>query len=283
VTARTRRIRSTLARRSCLSILAAVAASACGDAAREETPPTEAPRDTTPALAPEPPLEQSFRGLEFVVPAYRANRERGLGIVFQRTDESPPREDTALVHTHPEESAAVVARLIRSATAVYALEVRTPVAEGGALEFGYEDIGLPLMEAPTDPPAPQWLHVLYALAPDSTRLSGWVRNDTTRLSHSLWSDRLPESPLFFLDADSIAFHDSVDGPRVQMELMPDDGTQRFDYIMHALETRGAWMRAEVVSPSDYCFDPSSPRRDTVWIRYLDARSRPRVWYYTRGC
>jgi hypothetical protein len=124
---------------------------------------------------------------------------------------------------------------------------------------------------------------LYALAPDSTPLAGWVRNDTTQVSHFLWSDRLSESPLFFLDPDSIAFHASPEGPTVALELVPADDLDRFDYIMHALETRGAWMKAEVVSPSDYCFDPPAPRRDTVWIRYLDGGGRPRVWYFTRGC
>jgi hypothetical protein len=264
-------------------LLLLVAGSACGDAEQRDGVPPQAPEDTAPAAAPDPPLEEAFRRLEFAAPAYRTHRERGVGVVFQRTDEGAPRDDTLVVHTRPDGSAPAVARLIHSAMAMYALEVRTPVSEGGALEYGYEDVGLPLLEPPSGAPASGWLRVHYALAPDSAPLAGWVRSDATRLSHFLWSDRLPESPLFFLDADSIAFHASPGGPRVQVELVPEAGSQRFDYIMHALEAREGWMRAEVVSPSDYCFDPPSPRRDTVWIRYLNDRSRPRVWYYTRGC
>ena len=43
------------------------------------------------------------------------------------------------------------------------------------------------------------------------------------------------------------------------------------------------MEVEVVTPSDYCFDPPTPTRDTAWIRHLDEAGRPRVWYHTRGC
>ena len=256
---------------------------ACGDSGPDDSAP---PPDSqaAPSGSTELPLEQDFRRLEFVAPAYRVHRERGVGVAHLRLDETGLlRVDTISVLTRPEEGAPTAARLIRSDMGVYALEVRTPVSEGGGLEYGYEDIGLPLLEGPAATQASAWLHVLFALSPDSTPLAGWVRNDTSRVSYFSWSDRLPESPLFFLDADSIAFHGSPDGPRVAVELVHDDGTARFDYIMHSLETRGPWMRAEVVSPSDYCFDPPAPRRDTLWIRYLDPGGRPRVWYYTRGC
>jgi hypothetical protein len=110
-----------------------------------------------------------------------------------------------------------------------------------------------------------------------------VSNDPGRVEVLLWSERLPELPLFFLDPDSIRFHDSPEGPRVGVQLTSADGPERFDYIMHPLETRGPWMRVEVVTPKDYCFDPPAPLRDTVWVRYLDNGAEPRLWYYTRGC
>jgi hypothetical protein len=94
---------------------------------------------------------------------------------------------------------------------------------------------------------------------------------------------LVDSPLFFIDPDSIGFHAEPGGGRVSLTLAPHVSPQRFDYILYPLDTVGPWMRVEVVSPSNYCFDPEAPARDTVWIRHLDAAARPRVWYHTRGC
>jgi hypothetical protein len=58
-----------------------------------------------------------------------------------------------------------------------------------------------------------------------------------------------------------------------------------EYAMHPEEVRGSWMRVRLVVPSDNCVDPDSVPRQTrrAWIRYLDDRGRPNVWYYTRGC
>jgi hypothetical protein len=39
-----------------------------------------------------------------------------------------------------------------------------------------------------------------------------------------------------------------------------------------------------VTPSDACGEEPGAVRDTVaWVRTVDDRGRPRVWYYTRGC
>jgi hypothetical protein len=56
------------------------------------------------------------------------------------------------------------------------------------------------------------------------------------------------------------------------------------YAMHPVEARGPWLRVRVVTPSDNCEPDPAPRRTReLWIRYLDARGRPNVWYYARGC
>ncbi len=262
---------------------------ACGGSTRDAEPPAaDSVPGPPPGSAPAPPqvpLADTFHTLEFVAPAYRAYRERGVGVVFPIAglNASPPLPDTVPIHGGPAPDARVLARFVRRADGVYQMQVRADVSESGGLEFGYEDIGLPLLDAPETIARSDWLRVFYGMTPSGDTLTGWVLGDTTRVSRFLWSERLPESPLFFLDADSIQFHEAVDGPLVTVPLTPGDSYERFDYILHSLETRGPWMRAEVVSPSDYCADPPRPARDTVWIRYLDARSRPRVWYYTRGC
>jgi hypothetical protein len=239
----------------------------------------------TLAFPPEPPLDDSFHALEFAVPSYTPVRERGTGVVHPNITFDPggARADTVFVRTRPDTASPVVARLIRTSEALHTLEVRSTVSEGGALEYGYEDAGLPVLDNPDGAAAPVWLRVYYGKGPTGEPLEGFVRNDSTRVSLFWWRDRLPESPLFFLVDDSIQFHASPDGATVQITLARGAAPDRFDYIINSLETRGAWMRAEVVTPSNYCFDPPAPRRDTVWLRYLDERQSPRVWYFTRGC
>jgi hypothetical protein len=262
--------------------------SGCGDAARDAQPPVDAGAPSAPDSSPptpEVPLADTFRTLELVVPEYRAYRERGVGLVYPTAYLSAPspRPDTIEIRSRPALDAPVAARLVRREDGVYQMQVRADVAESGGLEFAYEDIGLPLLGAPGTLRRSDWLRTFYGIGAAGDTLVGWVRNDTTRVSRLVWSSHLPEHPLWFLDPDSIQFHESVDGPPVNVRLTPSDSFERFDYILHSLETEGQWMRVEVVSPSDYCADPPRPVRDTVWIRYLDAGNRPRVWYYTRGC
>jgi hypothetical protein len=151
------------------------------------------------------------------------------------------------------------------------------------LEFGYEEMGLPVLEIRSGAQRMEWLRVHYGLAADGEPRTGWVPFPQPRLEFLSWAERLPELPLFFLDPDSIRFHGAMEGPDEPISLVRGGGSQRFDYILYPLETRGQWMRVEVVTPSDYCVDPSAPRRDTTWIRHLKQDGRPRVWYNTRGC
>jgi len=225
------------------------------------------------------------------VPLYRLStlvaldpglRERGVGVAFSLEAASLV-ADTLLVREAPQDDAPVLARLIRSFGSDYVLDAASPAAQGGGIEFGYEAVGLPLLEVAPGRDAPEWLHVHYATGPRGDPLTGWVRFEPDHVDVLFWSDRLRQVPLFFAYEDSIAFHSAPDGPAVTLRLAPLEGTELFDYIMYPLEVDGPWMRVEVVTPSNYCFDPVAPRRDTAWVRYLDEGERPRVWYYTRGC
>lgn len=247
-----------------------------------DSPPD--PRDDPPrprAEAPRVPPE--LHALPTPTPPDSPLQERGVGVVAYADPldfGSAEGADTIVVRAEPDAAAAVVARLIRRGTGVHTLEAAGPAAVGGAIGHGYEDIGLPLLEAPD---GAGWLRVHYAAAADGAALDGWTPNDGAEVAVVLWSERLAELPLFFLSPDSIRFFESPDGPPVEPTLAPGSEPERFDYILHPLETRGAWMRVELVTPKDYCFDPPAPRRDTLWIRYLTEGGEPRVWYYTRGC
>lgn len=245
-----------------------------GPPSGEGGPP--APPDVGAPAPIDPPVLQRVATLAAAEPPLR---ERGVGVVFPVEP-----NDTLDVRAEPADAAPLIARLHRAPTGEYTLEAGPDAANGGAMDFSYEEVGLPLLEpAGTSPDAEGWMRVHYALDSAGAPMDGWVRADAERVGLLTWRDHLPTLPLFFLDADSIAFHAEVDGARLDIPLAPDGGQERFDYILHPLETRGEWMRAELVTPKDYCFDSPAPRRDTVWVRYLDEGGEPRLWYYTRGC
>jgi hypothetical protein len=257
-------------------------AACAGCVGGEERPqdPSEQDPPLPAAAVPDPGL----RRLAYPVPADGRVRWRGIGVVFPAgAGAFGQRADTISVLAAAEDGAPLVARLVRTVSYDHVMDVRDDAAEGAALEFGYEELGLPLLEVRGGAAGPEWLAVRWGATAAGEPLDGWVRNDAARVEFQLWSEILVERPLFFLAPDSIRFHESADGPRAGIPLTPQDTPQHFDYILHPLEMQGGWMRVEVVTPSDYCFDPEAPRRDTAWIRYLDDAGEPRVWYFTRGC
>jgi hypothetical protein len=257
-------------------------ASACSGVERE---PGEGPAPAVVGgVVPEP-----FRRVDAPRPTDWMHQERGSGVVYPS-----PRplytggggSDTVVVLAEPTVQAPVLARLrleVDSMSWEYVLEARAEVAEGGAVEFGYEELGLPVVEARSGPQRLEWLRVYYGVGGSGEPLTGWVRYDPPRVEFLSWAERLPELPLFFPDPDSVRFHEGVEGSVRLLDLAREEGTARLDYILYPIETRGHWMRVEVVTPSDYCADPESPRHDTTWIRHVAADGRPRVWYHTRGC
>ena len=203
-------------------------------------------------------------------------RERGIGVIgFEPGPLLAGRAaDTLEVRTDPESGAEVIARLVLDTAGVYRYEAREGLLqEQGTLEFGYEILGLVLLERIPD----GWVRVYLGKAPGGAVASGWARARPGALGLTLWEELLPRQALFFaLPPDSIRFHASPEGPA---EPFPtDDG-----YIMWPLEVSGDWMRVRAVAPSDYCFDPPSPRQDTLWVRFRGENGRPRVWFYTVGC
>jgi len=96
-----------------------------------------------------------------------------------------------------------------------------------------------------------------------------------------WTEQLADRPLFYPKPETAAFFATPDsGTPVVRPRGGDD-----EYAMHPEEVRGSWMRVRLIVPSDNCVDRDSVARQTrrAWIRYLDDRGRPNVWYYTRGC
>ncbi len=211
----------------------------------------------------------------------------GIGVFHFAWHEDRPRDasaDTIRVRREPTPSSPVVARFIYTfgATAspdaawTWAVESNESGLASNEVEFDYEENGLPV-----DSIAGDWVRVIYAITPAGQPRKGWARRrqDT---NVRLWREYLGGRNLFFLDAATASFHSSRDGPSVRLELARGRAG-RPDYTMYPDEVSGRWMRVRVVTPSDQCIDPTNPKRDSVWIRYIDERGRPLVFYHSRGC
>lgn len=219
-------------------------------------------------------------------------RDRGQGVVSHALEAfSPaawPAVDTMLIHEAPTASSPVVARFLflvpEPYTWSYRLEAVEDDIESRALEFDYEILGLPVDSFVPDEP---WVRVLYGRGPDAAGRYGWVRTGDGVAGSSRWEEILSERSLFFLGpADEIRFYDAPGGNPVDIDLAPGLVAlpPTFDYRMEPLEVAGSWLQVRIVTPDDACVAERIETREQVaWIKYLDDRGRPRVWYYTRGC
>ncbi|MSR36188.1 MAG: hypothetical protein EXR95_06020 [Gemmatimonadetes bacterium] len=123
-----------------------------------------------PAVASEP--EPTFERFESGgVPAYALMRERGRGVVH--LDPGPLLAgrvaDTLVARAEPNRGAPVLARLVLDTTVVFTFEALPGVlARPGALEFGYAEIGLPILERGTG----GWERVYLGEGPDGQPVSG---------------------------------------------------------------------------------------------------------------
>lgn len=208
----------------------------------------------------------------------------GIGFVRIRpAPDRPPAEappDTLWLLSEPRPDAEPVARVHHRE---YRLVVETVEAglEDGALEVGYEERALPLLEGGPDD---RWVRVSFARDSTGQSRTGWLEARDPRLERGYWPTWLEQKEtLFFLDPDSIEFFTAPDGARIDLPLEPIPGSQRFDYSIYPLSTEGRWMEARVVSPSNHCSEPDSTAVTRAWLRYLSPEGRPRVWYATRGC
>lgn len=263
-------------------LVACLFAIACG--AGEEKPPTNHPAATDATdPAPTPHSLTAIRSTEL------AGRDLGIGVLHFGWHEDRTRDGTAdsiLVRDAPDPAAPLVARYIytfgASGTADADWGWRTEAAEAGLtasdVEFDYEENGLPI-----DSIAGEWVRVVYGVTATGENRAGWVRR-RMNVEAVLWPDLFAERNLFFLDDVTPSFHSAPDGPLLQITLAREpDPPHRADYTLYADSLAGHWMRVRLVTPSNYCFDPLNPTEHTVWIRMLDERGRPRVFYHSRGC
>lgn len=267
-----------------LPILLLCMTAAAGCAPETEPPPDAPPADTArvslgrgatpyPASAADPASAEEVRDI-------------GVGVLHfgARADSiGAAREDTVAIRNAPSDQAAIVARWIHRYGAEGVWEYRLETAEEGLLrndiEWSYEENGLPVDTIAANG---SWARVVYAADGSGDTRLGWARL-SERMRLERWPDVLSQQNLFFRHPDSLAFFDAPDGAAVPLEITTGDTRDGLDYAIQPLRIVDEWMQVVVTTPSDYCVDPPDPQSDTTWIRFLDDRGRPRVWYYTRGC
>lgn len=186
-----------------------------------------------------------------------------------------------LVRAGPDDEAMPVARWIHRYGLDWTWEYRLETSERGLVrndvEWSYEESGLPVDSVTRDG---AWVRVLHAVDAQGAPRRGWVRTSPD-FNIEWWADVLAGQNLYFRNQDSLAVYEAPGGQRLWLDIA--GGSDGPDYTMTPLQRSNEWMRVVLTTPSDFCVDPPVVRTDTVWIRYLDARGRPRVWYYPRGC
>ncbi|QMU66543.1 MAG: hypothetical protein GKR88_21125 [Flavobacteriaceae bacterium] len=151
------------------------------------------------------------------------------------------------------------------------------LVEENLIEFEYEEQGIPLCRKYKN-----WLKVIYGFEKNGKKLVGWIKYEKQKINYFFWSEHLKSKLLFFESSDKINLYDAINGNEVSFKLEPSPYL-KYDYIMKPLETKGKWMKVELTTPNDNCDIPNHKRKGVFWIRYLDDKFSPKVWYFTRGC
>jgi hypothetical protein len=145
------------------------------------------------------------------------------------------------------------------------------------VEYGYEESGVPFDSADA---TARWVRGILGFGRDSTALTGWIDTSQDGVGVIRWAAQLADRPIYFPRSERAAFFASADSTKpLSVPVGNDDA-----YAIHPIAARGPWLEVRLVEPSDNCDPDTKPRRTrTAWIRYLDDRGRPNVWYHPRGC
>ena len=209
----------------------------------------------------------------------------GHGVVYvvQRYDTiSPyPQVDTILFRAQPDSGSAVVGAVVTNVRAagwsqfadVWAPEQLTD----NRVEFAYEESGIPFDSIDA---TGSWHRAILGFTRDGAPWLGWVALGDSVLERVTWKDKLLDNVVYFRDFYTGAFHAEPGGPVVTTPMaLADSG---FDVT--SVEARWPWLRVKVEHPGDMCNGPPEDRRtDYYWIRALDDRGRPLIFFPTRGC
>ncbi|HUQ81879.1 MAG TPA: hypothetical protein VM076_12095 [Gemmatimonadaceae bacterium] len=241
---------------------------ACGSEQPAPPPAVAAPAWHTVAWEPYAGVDPSDLGVGVVYPNRAEDKASTLGT------------DTLVLRAAPDTAAPAVGAMLFVVGQNGVTSYRVAAADSivpNLVEHGYEESGVPFDSADA---SGRWLHALLGTAPNGRVLAGWVDRARPGVGTIRWTEQLAHRPIFFPKPERAAFFATPDSATPVK--VPSGGNDA--YAMHPEEVRGPWMRVRLVTPSDNCEPGPAPRRTRhVWIRYLDDRGRPNVWYYARGC
>lgn len=262
-----------------------------------EPPSNDSRLDDSPPTTPDTGFQSTLSGPGHRTDGRTDDSARDVGVGFLRITPDlagPPgtaAPDTIEIRSAPRRGAPLVARAFQREYRLVVEALESGLRDG-ALEVGYEERALPVLEERDRSDGDgRWVRVSFASGEGEEPHTGWANSRGPGVEYIRRGDWLADAeargPLHFLDPDSIAFFDEPGGARVYLPLVPRAGSPGYDYALHPLRTDGSWMEVRVVSPSDFCHPSRDPAASEVnerrWIRFLDSEGRPPVWYYTRGC
>ena len=199
------------------------------------------------------------------------SQDKGVGIVYLNDESERKSLD---IYSRSDTSSYNLAKFLIEGRN-YILE-SSDLETGNLLEYGYEKKGIPICKVSKD-----WVEVIFGFDENKKALTGWVKLDK-QLGLLLWKTYLKEKLVFFEDPNEIKFYDKIEGQLIDFRLKPSNHL-KFDYIMRPQKVDEDWMQVEVVTPSDYCNDPSDTKIKVFWIKFINKEGRPLIWYFTRGC
>lgn len=214
-----------------------------------------------------------------------APSDLGHGAVYvpQRYDTITPypRVDTIWFRAAPDAGSSVVGAVVTNVRAEgwpRFADVWAPVPlSGNWVEFEYEESGIPFDSVDA---GGSWHRTILGFTRDGAPWHGWAALGDSALLRVTWKERLVDNVIYFRDFYAGAFHAEPDGPVVTTPMaLADSG---FDVT--SVEARWPWLRVKVEHPGLMCDGaPENRRTDYYWVRALDDRGRPLVFFPTRGC
>lgn len=295
-----------------LSLLASTSMAACvarpDNAAQDSTTPSASTvaRNTPDTSTPPPPPKPSYAYAEddvrFMPLPFTGwhvagatdslmfgdsvPRDLGHGVVYIRLDwqsgRSYPQVDTFLIRQRPDSSSDAVGAIVTNRRAegwplFMNVWAPRPVTDN-VREFGYEEIGMPFDSIDA---TARWHRIIMGFTSERQPWTGWVAVGDSIFERATWKEKFMGNSLYFINFDSGSFHSAPNGPVVTTtRALADSG---FDVT--SIDSQWPWMKVEVEHPGETCEGNYPPHRrtDTLWLRALDERGRPRVFYPTRGC
>lgn len=246
------------------------------------TPPPSATPSTAPLASAGPLVRRPFHPYDNQFPD---TSDRGTGVITLAigpdSGRSFPFEDTLRFRAAPRPDAPVVAALIRERSEErgwsYAALAPADVTLN-FLEHDYEESGVPTDSIDA---SGRWVRAIVAFTPAKVPLFGWASLDTRWVQTFSWEERIAERAWYFVDSASTVLYPTLAAAQAGRGGRPLPA-HRFE--IRVLERRPPWLRISMRWPVDVCAEPNaSAKSGEFWVRYLDQRGRPLMFYPSRGC